>query len=185
MSSVQDKILYSRLKKKDRKAFVHIYDLYLNDIYRFIYFKVSSREIAEDITSSTFLKTWDYIQNEQLKDYKTLKSLLYVVARNLVIDHYRKKSQQLDVSYDNENSPIHVIDEKQNPAKDLDHQFDFKIVEEGLSKLKDEYREVIMMRYINELSIGEIADVLGKSKGSVRVLAHRALNTLKNLVKKT
>lgn len=185
MSSVQDKILYSRLKKKDRKAFVRIYDSHLNDIYRFIYFKVSSKEIAEDLTSSVFLKTWDYIQNEQLKDYKTLKSLLYVVARNLVIDHYRKKSQKLDVSYDNEKSPIQIIDEKQDMAEQVDVKLDLKLVEAGLSKLKDEYKEVIMLRYINELSISEIAEVLGKSKGSVRVLAHRALSTLKSLVDKT
>jgi len=182
MSSVQDKILYSRLKNKDRKAFVRVYDSHLNDIYRFIYFKVSDKETAEDLTSSVFLKTWDYVQNRQLKDYKSLKSLLYVVARNLVIDHYRKKSQRLDVSYDNEKNPIQIIDEKQDLAKQMNLDLDLGVVEAGLSKLKDEYREAIVLRYVNELSIGEIAEVLGKSKGTVRVLVHRALKTLKTLL---
>ena len=76
IKSIKDKILYSRLKQKDKEAFIKAYDIYTDNIYRFIYFKVRGKEEAEDLTSQVFLKTWDYIQNNTL-DQKTLKSLLY------------------------------------------------------------------------------------------------------------
>ena len=93
---LNDKILYSRLNRKDKEAFVKTYDLYFDQIYRFIYFKVSDKQEAEDLTSVVFLKTWGYVQDKSIKDYKTLKSLLYKVARNAIIDYYRKKSTAYD-----------------------------------------------------------------------------------------
>ena len=68
------------------------YDLYTDSIYRYIYFKVGQDEEARDLTSEVFLKAWNYIQDNKITDYKTLKALFYKIARNLVIDHYRRKS---------------------------------------------------------------------------------------------
>lgn len=178
----KEKILYYRLKQKDKEAFIEAYDLFLNSIYRFVFFKVSSRETAEDITSQTFLKTWGYIQNNELKDHKTLKSLLYKVARNLVIDHYRQESRKQELSLDQENCPISLPDDKQDLLKRMELDGDLKTVREKMDEIKDEYREVIVLRYVNELSIGEIAAILEKTSGNVRVLLYRALKTLRELV---
>lgn len=180
---LNDKILYLRLTEKDKEAFVETYDLYFDQIYRFIYFKVSQKEEAEDLTSAVFLKTWGYVQDKSIKDYKTLKSLLYKVARNLVIDYYRKKSASADqVSLDDVNNNMDLPDKNQDIHKKLELANDYSNLEKRLFELKDEYREVIVMRYVNEMSMGEIAKALDKSSGSVRVTLYRALKALRSIV---
>ena len=144
---IRDKVLYSKIKHKDRSAFIKAYDEYLPDIYRFIYYKVSSREEAEDIASQTFLKIWDYIQNNELKSYKTLKALLYRTARNLIIDHYRKQSARKKVIYEDDVSELRIADEKQNLKVAMELEEDYRLVESKLLELKDEYREVIVLKY--------------------------------------
>lgn len=182
---LNDKILYIKLSEKDKDAFVKTYDLYFDQVYRFIFFKVSNKEEAEDLTSSTFLKTWAYVQDNSVKDYKTLKSLLYRVARNLVIDHYRKKSTQVEkMSLDNPESSIDIADESQNIKKQVELEDEYRQISEKLFELKDEYREIIVMRYVNELSISEIALSLEKSKGNVRVTLYRALKALREVTEK-
>lgn len=180
LERIRDEALFTRLKHKDRQAFIKTYDTHLDDIYRFVFFKVGNREEAEDLTSQAFLKTWDYIQNNSIKDYKTLKSLLYKVARNLVIDQYRKKGQQA-LSYDNDPSLARIADERQDVRRSVEASIDCGLLREKIFELKDEYREIITLRFLNELSVTEIAQALDKSKGNVRVLIFRALKALKDL----
>ncbi|MCK5211353.1 RNA polymerase sigma factor [Candidatus Parcubacteria bacterium] len=182
---IKEKQIFSRLKKRDKEAFTQAYDAYLDSIYRFIYFKVGSQEVAEDITSQVFLKTWDYIQNNNLRDYKTLKALLYKVARNTVIDHYRKESRKAESSLDTavgDIKDVNIADPGQDILTKISTKADYEIVVLRMRDLKDEYREAIVLRYINELNIKEIAVVLDKSRGNVRVLIYRALQALKELV---
>lgn len=181
-NNIKDKILYLRLKQRDKEAFLKAYDLYVDSIYRFILFKVRSPEEAEDITSSVFLKTWDYIQNQKLKEYKTLKSFLYKVARNLVIDHYRKQARQKDVSINKDDgSSIDLPDEKQDTHDKIALDSDIQFLMQKLTLLKDEYREAIVLRYVDDMSISEIANILEKNKGNVRVIIYRAIKALKEL----
>lgn len=182
-SNANDKKLFKELKKKDKEAFLLAYDKYFDNIYRFIFFKVGSKEEAEDLTSSVFLKTWDYIQRNQLIDYDTLRSFLYTVARNLVIDHYRKKSNDMQVSLDGEDAP-QIVDHKQDLLNDISLKADYKEISKKMFSLKDEYREVLVLKYVNELSVGEIADILNKSRGNTRVLVFRALKALRELTDK-
>jgi RNA polymerase sigma-70 factor (ECF subfamily) len=179
-SKITDKILYLRLKDKDKKAFVKAYDIYVDDIYRFIYFKVSQKEEAEDITSQVFLKVWNFIQDSKLGEYNSLKPLLYQVARNAVIDYYRKK--QNDISLDAGAKNFDIVDEKQNPAKAMNIDLDMGLVTEALNKLKDEYKEVLVLKYLNELETKEIAKILNKSRANVRVLIYRATSALKKVL---
>ncbi len=181
-SQINEKIIYLRLRQKDKEAFIHAYDNYVDDIYRFIYFKVGKKEDAEDITSLVFLKSWDYIQNNRLSDYKTLKSFFYKVARNAVIDHYRKTSGQENLSLDREDNVIDIADEKADIEKNINLQIDYEQLIKAMTALKSEDREVIMLHYINELSIKEIAEILEKDRGNVRVLIFRAINALKKIV---
>lgn len=180
----KDKIILYRLRKKDKDAFVEAYDLYLNDIYRFIFFKVSDKEEAEDLASQTFLKSWNHIQNNEISDYNTLKSLFYKVARNLIIDHYRRKSNKNNVSLERDSGEtIDLVDNRQDVHGKIEIEEDFKDIQYRMKELKDDYREVITLRYVNELSISEIANILDKKKGNVRVLIYRALEALKKITK--
>ena len=180
-SKFQEKLLLLRLRKKDPEAFAQIYDLYVTPIYRFIYFKVATRQDAEDLTSEVFLKIWQYI-TETEEVIENLRALLYRTARNLVIDSYRQKARK-DVTQDTE-ILLNIKDERQQSLlSQIENQFEMKNIEKVLRRLKDEYREIIILRFIEELSITEIADILDKSKGSVRVLLHRALKVLRELLK--
>ncbi len=180
----KEKQLLQQLKSRDREAFIKVYDEYVKDIYRFVYFKVGREEEAQDLTSMIFLKAWNYIQSNSLSDSKTLRALVYKIARTSVIDHYRESGNKLEVSLDDEEHPVEIIDEKQNPAEDLDKSADLALVRRQLPLLKEEYREIIVLRFVDDLTLEEIADVTGKSRGNVRVILHRALAALKELVEK-
>ncbi|MBI3291006.1 RNA polymerase sigma factor [Candidatus Falkowbacteria bacterium] len=179
-SKFQEKLLLLRLKKKDPEAFSKVYDLYVTPIYRFIYFKVATKQDAEDLTSEVFLKIWQYI-TETEDEIENLRALLYRSARNLVIDFYRRNAKK-DIAQDME-VLLNVSDERQQSLLSrIETEFEMKNIELVLRQMKDEYREIIILRYIEEFSISEIAKILNKSKGSVRVLLHRALRVAKDLL---
>jgi len=178
----QNKELFSKIKQKDQDAFVKAYDLYIDQIYRFVYFKVGNPEEANDLTSAVFLKTWNYIQTNSVTDFKTLRALIYKIARTSIIDYYRKNSKitTISIEKDFELGTKELADEK-DVIKEIEIASEFESVAEKLPELKDEYREVIVLRFINELTISEIAKIINKSKGNVRVLIHRALKALREI----
>lgn len=177
----KDKQAIGRLKNKDSQTFIEIYDRYHGDLYRFIYYKIGRQEESQDLTSMVFLKAWHHIQNKSLKDSKTLRALVYKIARNTIIDHYRQGQAKIE-SLDDEDNPIHIIDDKQNLEKDFDESLELERLSHLIRQLKEEYREIIVLKFINELELDEISAVTGKSKGSLRVTLHRALKALKDLV---
>jgi RNA polymerase sigma-70 factor (ECF subfamily) len=177
-SRLKEKFLLFRIRaKKDPEAFGQIYDAYVEPIYRFIYFKVSSAEQAEDLTSETFLKAWQYLKEK--KDVPHLQALLYSVARSVVIDHYRAvASERGDQPLDEAQASELTDDASEKLLRDVETKFDTTLVIEKLRRLKDEYREVIVMKYLDELNTREIAQALGKSSANVRVILHRATQAL-------
>ena len=180
----KDKQALSRLKSRDKEAFIAVYDAHVQDIHRFVYFKIGNKEEANDLTSMVFLKAWNHIQNKTLEDAKTLRALLYKIARTSIIDYYRETGNKLVASLDDEENRIDVVDEVQSPQERLDQEADLELIKSKLPLLKEEYREVIVMKFINDLTLEEIAEISGKSKGNVRVLLHRSLNALRELVEK-
>ncbi|MBD3248117.1 sigma-70 family RNA polymerase sigma factor [Candidatus Falkowbacteria bacterium] len=183
---MNDRKLFVKIKKKDKDSFVKAYDMYVEDIHRFVYFKVGSQEEANDITSKVFLKTWGYILKESLDRERSLRALIYKIARNTIIDHYREQSRKSESSIDaSEGLSESLVDEKQDLAKALEIDSDIEMIKKALPMIKDEYREVIIMHYINEMSFAEIADITGKSKGNVRVISYRALKALKEIIERS
>jgi RNA polymerase sigma-70 factor (ECF subfamily) len=177
-----EKILFLKVKNKDKEAFGKFYDLYISRIYRFIFFKVNSIHDAQDITSEVFLKIWQYVKED--RDIKNLNAFTYMVARNSVIDFYRQRSKKEDREETiEENRMPMIIDEDSDLLKKQNISFDVQRMMAGLDNLKDEYKEIIALRFLDELSIEEISQILGKTKGTIRVLIHRALNALKGCVK--
>lgn len=177
-----DRKTLEQLKSRDKDAFARVYDENVEDIHRFIFFKVGNKEEANDLTSMVFLKTWNYIQNSELEKSKTLRALLYKIARNLIIDHYRQSSGKKPISLDNEDNYIEIVDEEQDPHEETAEKADLELIKSKLPLLKDEYRAIIVLRFINDLTLEEIAEITHKTKGNIRVLLHRSLNALKKLV---
>lgn len=160
-----------------RKIFSQIYDRYVGKIYRFIFLKVSSREIAEDLTSETFLRTWEAFKNQNPeKEIKNPQAFLYQIARNLVVDHYREKGRTKIISA--EFTPI--IDPRTDLKEEAILNSDIDLVRQALVNLKEDYQNIIIWHYLDDLSVPEIARMLDKSEKATRVMLHRALKTLKN-----
>ena len=177
LEKITEKLLLYKLQvKQDPEAYAALYDTYVKQIYRFVYFKVSSHEEAEDITSDVFLKAWHYVQEK--KEVKSFSGLLYRIARNCVIDLYRLKSGKPE-------SLMHEEFDAGDGGKwyaDISTKVESDRVILAIKKLKQEYQEVITFRYIDELDLSEIAEITGKSGIATRVTLHRALGKLKKLL---
>ena len=171
------KILFLKVKNQDPEAFGEFYDLYVTRIYRFVFFKINSVSDAQDITSEVFLKLWQCVKED--KDIKNLNAFTYMIARNMVIDFYRKNNHQEEsISADHHNIP----DEQKDLLRQQIMDSELTDVLKGIENLKDEYKEVIILKYLDELSHSEIASILHKSNGAVRVLLFRATKALKENV---
>jgi len=162
-----------------KKEFGKIYDKYITKIYRFIFLKVNSEEIAQDLCSETFLKGWEsYKSNPKIDN---ISAFLYRIARNLVIDHYRQKARVQFVS--TENMPI--IDPSQEVEEKAAVSLDMDQVRIVLADLKDDYQNMIIWRYLEQLSISEIAKMTNKTEDATRVMLCRALKSLREKCNKS
>jgi len=161
---------------REQQKFSKIYDCYVESIYRFIFIKVNSQAIAEDLTSEVFLKSWKAFQQKEKPKIRNPRAFLYITARHLVIDFYRTKKQKQTVSIE-DSKEIEDTSERLEEKESI--RSDVALIHDRLKELNHDYQNVIILRFVEELSIGEISEVLDKSKGATRVLLHRAMGQLK------
>jgi len=175
----EKKILYRVVVQKNPEAYAELYDRYVEKIYRFVYYKVRSKEEAEDLVSDIFLKCWNYLISQPKAGISSFSGLIYKIARNAIVDVYRNKAR-------NQEYPLEMgFDIPDTSAiEKLETHLEIEQVLKLIQKLKHEYQEVILLKYVEELSIGEIARILEKSQTSVRVILHRATKKLKELANK-
>ncbi len=177
-------------KPDKKKEFSKIYDEYVEQIYRFVFLKVGSKDEAEDITSKTFLRVWKSFKNEEVKkDFKSIRGYLYRTARNLVIDHYRRSSAEnkADDKMSSKKVPFENVvlkDETMRADERAVLVSEIAEVREALERINEDYQNIIVWYYLDELTIPEIADLLNKPESSIRVLIHRALSSLKKEINK-
>jgi len=164
---------------RQQKKFTKVYDRYVESIYRFIFIKVNSQEIAEDLTSDDFLKSWKVFQEEKSEKIRNPRAFLYTTARHTVIDFYRtrKPGRILSIEDTKEIEDIgQQLEEIENVRSDL------ASIKSALKELKEDYQNIVIWRYVDNLSIPEISKILDRSPGAVRVLLHRAMKQLKEEV---
>src|SRR3989344_3071516 len=163
----------------EASAFGLLYDHYQPSIYRFVIIKVSRREEAEDLTHQVFLNAW-----QNIGKYRDLgfpfSSWLYHIARNLIIDHYRGKRDNLNVD-DLENELMAEISNLPDTLTEI--KMEMARVRQAITKLSPLHQDVIIMRFVEELSIKEVAQAVKKSEGAVKLLQHRAMEQLKKILK--
>lgn len=169
----EDEIV-KKAKKGDEKAFGWLYDQYMPRIYRFVFLKVSRKEDAEDLSHQVFLSAWQNIRNYEFRGFP-FSSWLYRIAGNAVIDYYRtwKSYQSL------ETVPEEMVAQSPRLAKEIDQSFDISLIKGAIQKLEPDQQNVVIMKFVDDLSNKEIAEILGKSEGAVRVIQHRALKQIK------
>jgi len=160
-----------------QKKFGKIYDKYVNQIFRFIFLKTSSQEVAEDLTSEVFLKAFEKFR-EDPKIIKNIRAFLYQIARNKVIDFYRQREKEKSLSVDD----IKGLSDGNNLEKTIHLNSDLERIMTALSSINQDYQDVVMMRYIDGLSIREISNILGRSEGAIRVALSRALDSLRKRI---
>ena len=132
--------------------------------------------MAEDLTQDIFLKVWQHLVDK--KQVRSFQAFIFRVARNSVIDHYRQSSnQELPLDYVPEAADI-----SQDLVAALDQSLDTTVLLKKMRQLKPEYQEVLLLKYVEDLSIDDISQVIQKDKRNVRVLLHRALNKLKQII---
>ena len=156
-----------------RKTFSDIYNKHIDKIYRFILLKVKSAEIAEDLCSETFMRGWGAFKSDP--KIQNIQAFLYQIARNLLADHYRQTSRAQLVSAEF----AHLVDPDQNLEEKAVIASDIGKIKAALADIKEDYREVLVWYYLDELKVPEIAKLAGKSEEAVRVTVHRALKALK------
>lgn len=152
-------------------SFVLLYDAYVQKIYNFIYFRTMHRESAEDLTSQTFIKALEKI-NSFDPTKGTFQAWIYQIARNLLIDEYRRRKPVENIDgYENLRSEHDLEQETQK-------QFESEQVRKLLAELPEEAQELVAMRLWNELSYAEIADITGKTEGSLKMQFSRIISKL-------
>lgn len=160
------------------KDFSRFYDLYVKKIYRFAYLKVGSREEAEDLTSETFLKAWEYFSRTPNHKINNVKAFFYQVANNLITDFYRKK-KLIPFSLDRLEGANKLADGQISEFEKIEKDEEVSRLMSALKNIPENYANIIIWYHLEELEISEIAEILKKSEGTVRVTIHRALKALK------
>lgn len=166
--------LVAAVQNADHHAFSKLYDIFIDPIYRYVYYRVSPMD-AEDLVETVFLRVWENIRQYQPKN-KSFSAWIFRIAHNLIVDYYRSNKD----SFVSELDPMLPDQNRQhNPIKMTQNVLDKEVLKVALNKLKKQYQEIIIYKFINELSNQEIAQILGKSEGGLRILQFRALKALK------
>ncbi|MFC2025519.1 RNA polymerase sigma factor [Chloroflexota bacterium] len=155
----------------DSEAFGDLYIKYVEPIYRYIFYQVKDKMIAEDITQEVFIKAWNSIHSCQGKEH-TFSSWLYRIAHNNMIDTFRSKKWELSLDTD---TAAKVIDDK----SDLETRLEYRQLLDNIASLPQNQRQVIILKFIQGLDNQEIGQVMLKSQGAIRILQKRALDTLR------
>ncbi len=157
------------------QEFIKVYDQFADAIFRHCVFRVSDREKAKDIAQGSFVRLWDYMS--QGKEIDNMRALLYRIANNLIIDEYRKKKVvSLDQMRDEEGFDIGF-----EPMHNIESRDEYEHAQALLERLPDKYREALVMRHIDGLSVKEIAHLTHESENVISVRIHRAIEKLKTL----
>ncbi|MBI2028798.1 RNA polymerase sigma factor [Candidatus Gottesmanbacteria bacterium] len=154
--------------------FGKVYDLLVDHIFQFTVWRVKTTQDAQDLTEEVFKKAWIGLSKYKANNFC---AYIFTIARNTVIDHYRKRRETTSIE------KINLIDETDGPFDRYIKGERQKLVRQALTKLPTYYREVIILRFMQELSVKEAALALKKTQISIRVAQFRALRTLKKILK--
>jgi RNA polymerase sigma-70 factor (ECF subfamily) len=174
--------LVERAQAGDSEAFGLIYDRYLETVFRFVYFRVGNRQLAEDLTSDTFLRALRRIGSFTWQG-RDLGAWLVTIARNLVADHFKSGRYRLEITTGDvldtdkedrgpEGTPETVV---------VDHITNVTLLT-AVKRLNPEQQECIVLRFLLGFSVAETAQAMGKNDGAIKALQYRAVRALARLL---
>jgi RNA polymerase sigma-70 factor, ECF subfamily len=170
--ALDDQLLLSRARRLDADALSQIHDRYYGPIFRYVAFRLSDPNLAEDLTSEVFVRFLTALR-EPAAPQNSLKGWLYGVAAHIVADHFRRRyrhpeQELLETAVDPNNDPVDITDQT----------IAWQALGVALNELTADQRQALALRFGDDLSIREAAQIMGKSEGSVKQLQARAVAAL-------
>jgi RNA polymerase sigma-70 factor (ECF subfamily) len=162
----REQALIRLAQRGDTQAFAQLYRAYVDNIYRYIYFRVNAIPVAEDLTADVFMKALEGLPRYQDRAVPFL-GWLYRIAHARLVDYYRRSRQHEDIDA----LELGIV-------QDLDAPLMAEHVRTALHTLTDEQQQVVILRFVEGRSLQETAELLGKTEGAIKTMQHRALQSL-------
>lgn len=167
--------------KNTEKRFLESYEAYADALFRFAFFQVSNHEVAKDITQDVFMNAWKYVSGgpgRASKNVENMRAFLYASMKNRIIDYRRKKKEDsldelADRGFDAKDEAVHANIERGTEALRA-----FELI----GKMDETYREPLLLRFLEGLSIKEVAEIVGESENAVSVRIHRGIKKLQEIM---
>lgn len=161
-----------KAQKGDKSAFEELYKYFYKKIYRYCGFNIRKDDVAQDICQETFLRAWRFLPSFCPKNGGTFQAFLFKIARNLIIDFARKKKEVPIEEAEN-------VESKEDLVEEFDKKINAEKLKKALLQLEDIDRQIILLRYFEEMASIEVARIIGIRDGALRVRTHRVLEKLK------
>ena len=170
--------LVKKAKSHDPDAFGLLYDEYVDQIFRYVYYKVGNFAESQDLTGQTFLKAFENIDSYEMRNV-AFSSWLYRIAHNLVVDYFRKESKRESVPLE-ERPP--APSNQGNPVDMVMAEMDSERLYRAMQKLTHNQREVLVLKFIDNLSNSQVSEIMGISVGAVKSTQKRGLLSLNRIL---
>lgn len=167
--------LVAKAQQGDKEAFEKLYNEYYGKIYRYCMVNIYKSELAQDICQETFIRAWKSLPSFTLEKGGTFQAYLFRIARNLIIDLSRKKKEFSLAEY----VEIEIHEEYEEK---LDRESEVVKLKQTLAQLDETDRQIIILRYFEELGHSEVAKIIGIKEGALRVRTIRLLKKMKNII---
>lgn len=164
--------LVLKAQRGDKAAFGKLYNEYYKKIYRYCRINIYRSDLAQDICQETFIRTWKALPKFTFDNGGTFQAYIFRIARNLIIDLSRKKKELALEEYLN-------IETGENEEERIDKEADIEKLKIELSKMDEKDRQILILRYFEDMSYSEISKITGIKEGALRVRAMRILNKVK------
>jgi RNA polymerase sigma-70 factor (ECF subfamily) len=168
--------LVQRAKEHDQEAFAQLYEEHFDKIYRYLVLRIGDKMEAEDMTQQVFLKALQSISSFKWKGV-SFSAWLYRIAHNQAVDFLRRKTRRTTVPLAESLAASDV-----DPQLDVERKLDIEQLISATRQLTKAQREVIALRFTSDLSVAEVAEVMGKSEGAVKALQHSAVVALRKIM---
>ena len=167
--------IVTRAQKGDKEAFGKLYNEYYGKIYRYCLVNIYKSELAQDLCQETFIRAWKALPTFTLEKGGTFQAYLFRIARNLIIDLSRKKKEFSLAEYVE-------IEIHEDFEEKLDKEGEITKIKHALAKLDEVDRQIIILRYFEELGHSEVAKIVGIKEGALRVRTIRLLKKMKDII---
>jgi RNA polymerase sigma-70 factor, ECF subfamily len=172
---IQERI--KRAQNGDTNAMSELYEHYKPAVYRYLYFRCGAQPVAEELTTEVFIRVIENLPRYKVKS-TPFQAWLFRIARNLVIDHYRRSNIRQHLALDE-----NLAGTKEGTESIVERRLDIEELQQALRKLSPDQCDVIVMRFLADMPISQVAQTLKKSQGAVKMLQARALKSLNGLIK--